>query len=172
MSSKKKLFISIAFLLVLALILIFWFSKKNTSSSSATQTTSVNGLPIIHGEKPAISINTFDITTRDGIITINNIYKLPGVILLDFDGVNFKNSQYYHMEYYPKQQGFIIAILDPAIQKAREIAESDFLEVLNITQDQACKLNISLTVPPSVNGRASGGNYGLSFCPNGKAFPK
>lgn len=171
MSSKKKLFIGIAFLLVLGLILIFWFSKNNISSS-AIQTTSVNGLPVIHGEKPSVSTNTFDITTRDGTIPVSNIYKLPGVELLDFDGVNFKNSQYYHMEYYPKQQGFIIAILDSAIQKARGIAESDFISVLNITQDQACKLNVSLTVPPTVNEKASGGNYGLSFCPNGKAFPK
>lgn len=171
MSTKGKIFFGIAFLLVIGLILVFWFSKKNTSSD-ITQTTSVNGLPVIHGKKPSSTTSTFDITTQNGTIPVDNIYTLPDAKSLDFDGINFKNSPYYHMEYYPKQQGFLIAITNQDIQKSREMAESDFMTILNISKDQACQLNVSLTVPPSIDKKASGGNYGLSFCPNGKAFPK
>jgi hypothetical protein len=171
MSTKGKVFFGIALLLAVGLIAVFWFSKKNTSSV-VTQTTSVNGLPVIHGEKPSSTTKTFDITTQNETIPVANIYGLPDAKSLDFDGINFKSSPYYHMEYYPKQQGFIIAIINQDIQKSREVAESDFMAILNINKDQACQLNVSLTVPPSINQKASGGNYGLSFCPNGKAFPK
>jgi hypothetical protein len=76
------------------------------------------------------------------------------------------------MAYYPKQQGFIIAIINSDLDKSRKFAEEDFLSILNITKDQACKLNVSMTVLSDISSLAGGGNYGLSFCPDGKPFPK
>ncbi|MFA5961412.1 MAG: hypothetical protein WC848_01875 [Parcubacteria group bacterium] len=175
MSTRRKIFFGIILLLSITSILLFWLSQKNKKTDNnqpeTNQNTAKKELPIIHGEKPATAIDTFTIATQTGTVAVNNIYKLPDAKPLDLDGVNFKNTQYYYMAYYPKQQGFIIAMMDPNIQKAREIAESDFLDILGITKDQACQLNVSLTVPPTVNETASGGNYGLSFCPGETEFP-
>ena len=116
--------------------------------------------------------NQLIVKTPNGTISINDPYKLPEGKPLSLNGVNFKENANYSIDYYPQDQGFIIAILNPHIQTARDMAEKDFLETLGITQAAACKLKVTLSIPFAVNENASGMNYRLSFCPNGKAFPK
>jgi len=175
MDSQKKIIIGLGALFILFLILILWiflFKKPAVNSSTSSQNSIASTFPIIPGEKPSGATDTFDIKTQQGSVAVNNVYKLPAVQPLSENGVNFKNSQYYYMAYYPNQQGFLIVMQDPDIQTARQIAEDDFLKTLNITKNQACQLNVSLTVPTSISQLAGGGNYRLSFCSNGKPFPK
>jgi hypothetical protein len=175
----NKIYIIIGFFAVIMLALGIYFYKsqpKSVSQPTANQTSATNPIPanqivpIIPGKKPGDE-NTFNIETDQGEIKVNNFYKLTGAQPLSDDGVNFKNSSYYYMAYYPNQQGFLISILDMDIEKARQIAEDDFVQALNITKDQACMLNVSLTVSPEAGEKARGGNYRLSFCQNGKPFP-
>jgi hypothetical protein len=174
MSPSKKIILSIAVFMLTGLLLIIYFYNKNATVAPAANqpTTAISQFPVIPGEKPSASESTFGIKTNKGSVLVENLYNLPDAKPLSEDGVNFKNSQYYYMAYYPKQQGFLIAILDPDIEKARGIAESDFLSILGLNKDAACKLNVSMTVPSDVNREASGGNYGLSFCPDGKTFSR
>ncbi|MFZ2225915.1 MAG: hypothetical protein WA064_04875 [Candidatus Moraniibacteriota bacterium] len=116
--------------------------------------------------------NQLIVKTPSGTVSINDPHKLPSGKPLSMDGVNFKENTNYSIDYYPQDQGFIIAILNPNIQAARDAAEKDFLKTLDITKAAACKLKVTLSVPFDVNENASGKNYRLSFCPNGKAFPK
>jgi hypothetical protein len=76
------------------------------------------------------------------------------------------------MAYYTQDQGFLIVITNKDIEPARKSAEAAFLKILGLEQEKekACSLKVSLTVPFDVNAQASGTNYGLSFCPNGKPF--
>lgn len=173
MFNSKKIILVITVFALLGLIFIIYFYRKNNTSDSITNQpkTTINQFPIIPGEKPSVSSNTFDIKTQEGEISVKNIYALPDTKPLSDDGINFENNQYYYMAYYPKQQGFLISILNPDIEKARTLAEQYFLDVLNTSKSDACKLNVSLTVSPNANKKASGGNYRLSFCPNGKPFP-
>jgi hypothetical protein len=174
MSATKKIILAIAIFMLVGLILIIYFYNKNSVVAPATSQppiTTVNQFPVIHGEKPPASENNFEIKTQKGDVPVENLYNLPDAKPLSEDGVNFKNSQYYYMAYYPKQQGFIIAIIDPDIENARSVAENDFLSILGINKDAACKLNVSMTVSPDASQKASGGNYRLSFCPDGKPFP-
>ena len=146
MSKKATIFLSISLgLLVFSLIIYFIFTRKE------------NQLPV---------------KTPGGTISINNPYELPESKPLSLGGVNFKENADYSIDYYPQDQGFIIAILNPNIQAARDAAEKDFLKTLDITKAAACKLKVTLSVPFDVNENASGKNYRLSFCPNGKAFLK
>ena len=108
------------------------------------------------------------INTGKEKIEINNVYKNP--IEMFESGVEFKKNSDYLIDYYSPDQLFVIVITNPNIDEARINAEKDFLDTLNINQEQACKLNIQLGVPFSVNENAAGINYGLSFCPNGKPF--
>jgi hypothetical protein len=177
--TRNIFFVTVGSVVVILLAIGIYVYKVRTGPANQTapnQITSANPLPpgqnvpIIPGKKPG-NEKTFDIGTAQGDTTVNNFYNLPETQPVSGDGVNFKNSTYYYMAYYPNQQGFIITILDPDIEKARKIAEADFIQALGITKDQACNLNVSLTVAPEADNRASGGNYRLSFCPNGKPFP-
>ncbi|MEI7425407.1 MAG: hypothetical protein WCK16_00580 [Candidatus Moraniibacteriota bacterium] len=116
--------------------------------------------------------NQLTIKTPTGKVSIINPATLPNKKPLSLSGVNFKENANYSIDYYPQDQGFIIAILNTDIQLARDMAEKDLLTTLNISQADACKLKVSLGVPFDVNENASGINYRLSFCPNGKTFPK
>ncbi|MFA5360206.1 MAG: hypothetical protein WC349_04600 [Patescibacteria group bacterium] len=110
--------------------------------------------------------NKMIISTAKEKIKINNIYKNS---IEKFDsGVEFKKNPDYLIDYYAPDQSFIIVITNPNIAEIRKKAEKDFLDTLNINQEQACKLTISVGVPFSVNENAAGINYGLSFCPDGK----
>ena len=104
-------------------------------------------------------------------IEISNVYKNPIEIFPNSD-VAYKKTADYYFDYYANDQLFIITLINKDIKTARENAEKDFLNTLQINQEQACKLNVQLGVPFSVNENAAGINYGLSFCPNGIAFPK
>jgi hypothetical protein len=111
------------------------------------------------------------IRTAKGDVNIKNIYKNP-LQHLSANGVAFADNSDYYMAYYPEDQGFLIVIQNKDIQFSRQKAEADFLTILEISKDDACKLKVSLTVPFDVDENASGGNYHLSFCPNGTVFPK
>jgi len=69
-----------------------------------------------------------------------------------------------------KNESFYLVIENSDVQSARDMLEKDFLEVLGISEKEACKLKITLSVPFGVNEDLAGENYGLSFCPNGKKF--
>lgn len=56
-------------------------------------------------------------------------------------------------------------ILSPFEQIKTE-AEQKFLELLNITQAQACSYNVIITTPHYANPEEAGKTYYLSFCPN------
>ena len=110
-----------------------------------------------------------NINTNGGQVKVSNIYKNPIQIFPDSD-VSYKKTADYSLDYYAKNQLFIITITNTDIKTARINAENDFLSTLKITKEQACKLNVQLSVPFSVNENAAGINFGLSFCPNGKPF--
>ncbi len=113
-----------------------------------------------------------EIITNKEKIFINDVYKFSTSTPLSQKGVEFQNTDDYSISYYPKNQEFLISILNPSLQKTRDEAETYFLEALDINKKEACLLKISLGVPFSINKMASGINYGLSFCPNGISFPK
>lgn len=109
-------------------------------------------------------------------VVIHDVYTAPSperkpiVFNADKD-VLLSDTEEHHMLYYTGDQSFHIVLLNSPLQPARETAEKIFLENLKIDEATACKLKVSLRVPYSVNEEASGEDYGLSFCPNGKPLP-
>lgn len=112
------------------------------------------------------------IRTTKGDVKLNKVYeeKIPGT---EYDlSFTFRRNDDYSMNYFPKDKMFLIVIYNVDIGAGRAKAEADFLEILNVTKEQACLLNTDLKVPASVNSQAAGFDFGLSFCPEGRAFPK
>lgn len=78
----------------------------------------------------------------------------------------------YHIQYVQDNNQFLIALLATSTQQARqtrEDAEEALLKTLGITND-ACKLDVSVGVPPSYSPELAGKNYRLSFCPGSLAL--
>jgi len=190
---KKNIFIISIIVLIVATITFFLFrNKKNDVIISKTSETTTTTEPIIEQpkemqddttvssgteiEKPEVPFikpetERFDIKTNAGVVSIVNVYK-KSVGDGGFNGTIFKDNDLYFMAYYPSPEGFIISIRSANAEKIRMVAEKDFIETLKISKTDACKLNVSLSVPMSIDENLAGQDFGLSFCPNGKAFPK
>lgn len=165
MNSQQKKYIILVFsclVIILATVCFFMPKRINQIDFNKNNIT----LPI-----PSESDAKMKINTKKGLVIINNVYKNT-VEHLSNNGVAFADNDDYYMAYYPADQGFLIVIQNKDIQSARQKAEADFLSILGIFRDDACKLKVSLAVPFYVNEFAAGGNYHLSFCSDGKPFPE
>jgi len=109
--------------------------------------------------------------TLSGLVTINNILLKPEKVYAGNYGVLVRRTPYYSLAYYYEDDFFAIALMDQNVWNARVEAEWDLLTTLGITPQNACKLNVSLMIPSSVNFELAGKNYRLSFCPNGTPLP-
>ena len=119
---------------------------------------------------PTLGSETLMINTPSGQVEINDVLLNPEKVLSGGWGVVVKRTSQYSMVYYEADQGFVISIEDTDVEAARTAVESVFLTTLGISESDACKLNVSLSVPRDINFDLAGKNYRLSFCPNGIPF--
>ncbi len=101
---------------------------------------------------------TIDIGTSQGVVEVKNFYihfayTEEGSLIL-------KDGDDYSIGYKPDNSGFLIYLKTPPLASAREKAENDFLDILGISQSDACKLTVRVATAPN------GENSGLSFCFN------
>ena len=102
-------------------------------------------------------------------ITVKNFYTSAKEILV-YGDVLIQETEYYRFLYIRFSDSFLITLINPNVQLAREVAESDIPELLDITQADACKLPLLIGVPHWVNDQYSKEIYQLSFCPGAKGF--
>ena len=114
------------------------------------------------------------IRTKDGgTVYVKDFYQSPYTKIADsYKDATIKDSTDYHIEFQPRIPGFFIALYGKDLYISRTNAEQGLLDELGITKKEACQLNVTLGVQFSVNEKASGINYGLSFCPDGIPLPK
>lgn len=115
---------------------------------------------------------TVVIETPAGGVAIENPLKGMSSVNEENPSALMVEDQDFLIEYYAPDQSFNIALMNPDIWNARTAAEARLLEKLHISQEEACKLSVNLSVPLDVNAEASGKNYGLSFCPGASALPE
>jgi len=183
---KKKIIIAINILIFVALIggFIFWkMNQKETIppvNTTTTPTFPISGnttppKPVTGGQtNTTIPAGMIKITTKDGgSILMKDFYQSPYTKILDpQNDASIKESIDYNIEFQPAIPRFFIGLQGNDLYTARENAEQGLLDKLGITKDDACRIKVTLGVAFSVNEKASGVNYGLSFCPDGKPLPK
>lgn len=69
----------------------------------------------------------------------------------------------YDLLYYPDGSFGVVLLAEP-LGQSRLDAQSDLLQRLGISQDQACQLIYRVTVAPWVNAVYAGQNLGFTFC--------
>ncbi|MDR3642100.1 MAG: hypothetical protein P4L74_00540 [Candidatus Doudnabacteria bacterium] len=112
---------------------------------------------------------TLTVPAKGGSLPVSDFTKHPQEVLGATTVI--KQNDNYSIVYFPVDQSFLITILAQPVQQNRDAAEQLLLSQLQVSEADACKLAVSLTVPAGVSEQLAGVDYGLSFCPNGKAFP-
>lgn len=108
-----------------------------------------------------------------GTVLVQDFYQSPYTKIVDPQGdATIKEGANYSILFYKDYQSFYISLLGGDLPTTRSKAEQGFLGKLGISKEEACKLYVALIVPRGVNVKASGADYHLSFCPDGKPLPK
>ncbi|MBU0732042.1 hypothetical protein KKC88_04140 [Patescibacteria group bacterium] len=163
MKRLTYIFIGIGAVIVIGLTIILIIASRNASSDDVV----IN----FNEEIPYTQDNKIAIDTGQGMVYINDLLKNP-VRKAGQKSVVFLEKAEYTMSYYPLPEPgeFIISISFPNPNVVRPQMEKDFLEAVGISETDACKLKVSANVPYAVNPDTAGIDYGLSFCPGGKAL--
>lgn len=127
--------------------------EKNNSPSPSPVSSQKTKTPLPSGK--TLSIKN---------IKVKNFYQKENVSLGKLGEALFVDKQAYKITYYPDDQAFLITVLASPFETIRQAAEEEFLASLEINQAQACKLDVFITTPYSVNPNYAGQNHRLSFC--------
>jgi hypothetical protein len=174
MQSKSKILL-FAIIFILAVTVISAFLLRSRFSATGEEPTPVGAgdgviyppgtLPPVPPPVAPAAGETITVQTPQGGVAIANIYEDPQAQLLP-TGVAFKTADYDI--YYDKGQGFFgILLASPVrpLSEQREEAEAMFLEKLDISKEEACKLDVYVNVDIEADPVYGGDkNYGLSFC--------
>jgi hypothetical protein len=112
------------------------------------------------------------VDTPGGTVLVRNFYKdYPQVF---GSNVVLASTPKCNIEFVQTNGQFLVTLYAHSISQAismRRASEAKLLQLLAIDKSDACKLNVTLAVPPSYNRSLAGQNYGLSFCPAATMLP-
>lgn len=173
MEKNKQLLILFVAIVILSLVtVLFLFTSKREKDQSkpsvvATPTTisyltPTQSPPAGGTPTPTLYIPTGKKIELEGI-AVNDIYAKP-LMTNNENDVKFAENSNYEFVYLPKYHKFIITILGSPFMSLIKPAEEDFVKVLGITYDQACKLNVDIGTVAFANPDYAGKRFSLSFC--------
>ena len=124
---------------------------------------------ILNRDKPASEVK-IKIKTETKEIPVNNFRKNAEVI--ENGAEYFVDKEEYNASYYPPNNEFVVTLLaNQDIENIRKEAESDFINALGISKEDACKLKVFLYVSAALTtDKSLYQNHGFSFCPGSKTF--
>ncbi|MEX2008369.1 MAG: hypothetical protein WD850_02700 [Candidatus Spechtbacterales bacterium] len=106
----------------------------------------------------APSLKTADEVVEDAPV------KLEAIPHGQFGDMKFPDRVGYKILYFQETKRFQITITDPPFDEFRQAAEQDFLRVLDINEQQACRLDVTIRTPLYANPNLAGQVFFLSFC--------
>lgn len=106
---------------------------------------------------------TIAIGTPSGSVVVKNFY--PRIVGGEEESVVILKTPSYFVSYDTFDSSFWIALTAKPFSEARVLAEKDFLAMLGIGQDDACRLEVKVGVPYRADPSQAGKSTGLSFCP-------
>jgi len=113
------------------------------------------------------------VATKDNTdIPVKDFYKNKRTIVYPKWGASLRDDPYYSLLYFTTDKSFLISLTGGDLHTVRFDAEKEFLSILGVTEEEACQLKVVTGVSRDASEKASGHDYGLSFCPSGKPLPK
>lgn len=185
---KVKVISIIVIVVLLTPVILYGFRARRTAPQSPQ-----SGGDVVPRDESARPTLSFDLPTRGIAVTLpvthvpvrvdqvtpfaqekmmlggvqmNNLYTLAKET--DPNGnLVFPSPPEYKLLYLTQYQQFLITIIGSPFPKMRREAEEDFLLLIGVGKDEACKLDVVISTPFSANPDFAGESYPLSFCQQG-----
>lgn len=74
-------------------------------------------------------------------------------------------KSFYQISYFSLSNSYLISIVGSPFDQYRKEAEKAFINQLNFSPAELCKLNVTIATSYITNPKESEKNYKLSFCP-------
>lgn len=137
-------------------------SPSSTGPVSPTGATSSISSP----SSPSANVPAGDaitIGTAHGSVTMKNFYK-NAAIVSPGEGALIIDNAAYDVSYSAYDSSFAISLLQTPVMSSRAAASTAFLQSLGISEQDACKLKVTVEAPVSIDPQNAGIDLGLSFC--------
>lgn len=144
-------------ILILGTIILMLFLVALPSSSPKESTSPLPQAPLDPNNLPDSETITINNTT------IKNFYPDSEQVNRFGDAVFTKEND-FQITYQPQFNQFIISITGTGFEQTRSQAEQVLLEKLELTQTEACQLEVIVTTPAFANPDQAGIQHPLSFC--------
>lgn len=139
--------------------------NKNSKGNTLDLSQGVSTVPAAG----TIQSNKINLATKSGSISVNNFLNSPQSNTVEGEKVLIlRNTRDYYIFYHPDGNYFDISLFREPYKSNRDIAETDFLKILDIKKEDACKIPVQL----GIAGEEDTVNYGLSFCVTGLPLPQ
>lgn len=151
MSKKFLIIVGGTIGVLLIFIVVLWL--ENTSKQA----------PIPSSPNPtAVPSRTPEKINISGV-EVNNFLD-GGTVINNNKDTQFIKTSEYQVIYLPQFNQFIITILSTPFLTVRQTAEEEFLQKTGVTQEQACRLDVTIGTTYDVDPINAGTNFPLSFC--------
>jgi len=170
----KNIFITILIITMLALGAGVYLVLKNTGAGQDPPL--VPGFPTSTPISPSAPNPdaTISIAGEGGSVSVKNFLldettvtdkSNPGQYYIAGEFSPASNNPAYSIVYKEKDQAFTIGLWREPLSQTRTHAEEEFLRVLGISKEAACRLRYVISAPYEISPFYSGKNLGFSFCP-------
>lgn len=165
MTKTRLLIIGLFIVAVVALVIAVLSSgtKQGQLPPTSPTPTPVSPFSPSFQASPTAALVPSGNTITVGPVTTNNFYKTTTPFNPQGDR-NLANSGAYSITYLPDLQQFLIVITGSGFAQNRAAAEQSLLDILNVSQLDACQLNVVIRTINAANPDQAGQDYPLSFC--------
>ncbi len=172
---KKLLPVIIVILILLLLGAIFVQLKSRNAPPEGEEIINVTLSPIEYfgGVVPLVPEETPRVISEkdNSFVSTTDFRRLPKVVSVgegfySLNGADSTVNLPYSILYSESDGSFTIALEAIPLAAARERVSNDLLRILDITENEACELNVYVGVTYYTDKALSGKNLGLSFCPD------
>jgi hypothetical protein len=180
---RKYIFISIIGLVLIVVSTFFLLKSKyapgienvdpsayeNLFSSSSSMTNGTNG-SVGSGNVDGIEGSNSSTNSSNGRVSFD-IDKIKHISTMYGEG-NYEvaTSESFVISFMEPDQFFSITLLKSPVGWSRKLAEDKLIEILGLSKEEICKLNIFIGAPELIDSSGPYG-YGLSFCPGSVVLP-
>ena len=159
---RALVIIGIPLVFLLVLLWFFFFYTPQNPSENPPSSESSSTLPVV-GTTSTPQGATMSVQGKTGVVITKNFYSQAQQITPQNDALIAANDS-FRILYYAADNSFVITLLKEPVGDAQQAAEMAFLSQLGISQSDACKLKVSVSVPAFVDENLAGQDLGLTFC--------
>lgn len=170
----KKIYIVSILLVVLCIVAIFLFLRDDRTDISPAPVDTLGPTNPLPPQTPSyinesdnkrvlVGIEGEEYAVDDFLRNNQNTPLGEGLFEIQTNTVSGE-PVYFQMIFNEADSSFAIALLERPLALARQLASQEIKELLMLSEEELCQLNIFVSVPFSIDSNVSGTDLGLSYC--------